>query len=95
MTKYICLCGSTFKNKSQCKTHIKIREHQEDDWCHKIFKQHWQARFATWFFSLPGRKISHFLGAYIIYFVLIHHFHIDWTWWEATLIGVGMGFYIE
>ena len=98
MGKYICLCGNTYKTKEMGDLHIKMYEDlalAEGFPRHKLFKQHWQARFATWFFSLPGRKISHFVGAYLIYFVIIHHFHIDWTWWEATLIGVGMGFYIE
>ena len=62
---------------------------------HKIFKSHWQARFATWFFSLPGLRLMRFVGAYLICFVLIHHFQINWSWWEATMIGIGMGLYIE
>lgn len=95
MSKFICLCGDTFKTKKISDLHVAIRAHDVEGWKHQIFKQHWQARFATWFFSLPGKKISHFIGAYLIYFVFIHHFHIDWSWWEATLIGVGMGLYIE
>jgi len=98
MSKYICLCGMTFERDGEAKVHCEIMNQLDLNapyTTHKIFKQHWQARFATWFFSLPGRKISHFIGGYLIYFVLIHHFHIDWSWWEATLIGVGMGLYIE
>jgi hypothetical protein len=95
MNKYICWCGDTFKTKKIAALHVKIRENSDEGWKHQILKQHWRSRFANWFFSLPGKKISHFIGAYLIYFVIIHHFHIDWNWWEATLIGVGMGFYIE
>ena len=62
---------------------------------HKIFKQHWQARFANCFFNFHWLRFMRFVGGYLIYFVIIHHFHIDWTWWEATLIGIGMGLYIE
>jgi len=98
MSKFICLCGSPYKTKEMADLHLKMYEDlelTEGFPRHKIFKQHWQARFATWFFNLPGRKISRFVGAYIIYFVFIHHFHIDWSWWEAGLIGLGMGIYIE
>lgn len=95
MGKFICLCGESFKTKKISDLHVEIRANDVDGWKHQIFKKLWQARFLDWFFSLPGNKISHFIGAYLIYFVLIHHFHIDWNWWEATLIGVGMGLYIE
>ena len=98
MGKYICLCGVTHKDKETANLHVAMYEDialAEGFPRHKTFKQHWQARLSTWIFGLPGKKISHFVGAYLIYFVLIHHFHIDWNWWEATLIGVGMGFYIE
>lgn len=98
MGKYICLCGVTHSDKETADLHVKMYEDlalSEGFPRHKTFVQHWQARLLEWFFSLPGKKITHFVGAYLIYFVLIRHFHIDWTWWEAALIGIGMGLYIE
>ncbi|CAB4152018.1 hypothetical protein UFOVP685_38 [uncultured Caudovirales phage] len=98
MSKYICLCNVTFKTKKAADTHIKI--YQDLDLVegftrHKIFIQHWQTRFAKWFFGLPWQRLSHFLGAYLIYVVVIQHFHIDWNYCEAALIGIGLGLYIE
>lgn len=98
MGKYICLCGVTHKDRETADLHVKMYEDialAEGFPRHKTFVQHWQARFATWFFNYPWSRFMRFVGGYLIYFVLIHHFKIDWTWWEATLIGVGMGLYIE
>lgn len=91
------MCGCTFKKQKDADIHTQMYEELElieGFPRHKIFKQHWQARFATCFFSLPATRLMRFVGAYLIYFVLIHHFHIDWYWWEAMLIGIGLGFYI-
>lgn len=95
MGKFICLCGDTFKTKKISALHVDIRENDVDGWKHKVFKQHWQVRFAAWFFSYQWSRFMRFFGAYLIYFVLISHFNIDWTWWEAGLIGIGLGLYIE
>ena len=98
MSKYICLCGVTYKTKNMADLHAKMYEDLaliEGFARHKVFKQHWQARFSTWLINYPWGRLMRFVGAYLIYFVLIHHFRIDWSWWEAGLIGVGMGLYID
>jgi hypothetical protein len=98
MSKFICLCGCMFKKQKDADIHTKMYEDLaliESFPRHKIFKQHWQARFLDWFLNYRWQRFFRFVGAYMFYFVFIHHFQIDWSWWEATLIGVGMGLYIE
>ena len=98
MGKYICLCGVDFRKKSDADLHAKLYEELaliEGFSRHKILIQHWQARFAKWVISLDWGRVTRFFGAYMIYIVLIFHFHISWEWWEAVLIGLGMGLYIE
>lgn len=98
MSKYICLCGETFKDIKRAEVHVRILTGL--DLCepypkHKVFKQHWQARFATWACNYPWVRFMRFVGGYIIYFVLVYQFKIDWSLWEAILIGIGMGLYID
>lgn len=98
MGKYICLCGVKHKDKETADLHVEMYEDlalAEGLPRHKMFKQHWQARFKDWFFGYHWPRFMRFFGGYLIYFVLIHHFYIDWTLWEATLIGIGMGLYID
>ena len=98
MSKYICLCGMTFKKTRDADGHCEVMNQLNLNPpydTHKIFNQHWQARFATWFLNYSWGRIIRFTGGYLVYFVFIHHFKIDWSWWEAILIGVGMGLYIE
>ncbi len=54
MSKYICLCGTTYKTKEMANLHMKMYEDLEliqGYQSHKIFKQHWHARFATCFWN--------------------------------------------
>lgn len=98
MGKYICLCGITHSDKETADLHVKMYEDlalAEGFPRHKTFKQHWQARLATWACNYPWMRFMRFVGAYMIYFVLVRHFHIDWSIWEATAIGVGIGLYID
>jgi hypothetical protein len=60
---------------------------------HKIFKQHWQARFATWFFNFPWGRSIRLIGAYMIFVVITRH--VDFSLWEAVAVGTGLGLYIE
>jgi hypothetical protein len=88
----------TFKKTIESEKHERILnglEIAEPYPRHKIFKQHWQARFATWALSKNWFRMFKFLGAYILYFVTTYHFHIDWSIWEACLIGLGIGLYID
>jgi hypothetical protein len=98
MSKFICLCGITFKKQRDADLHVnlysdiaKVQGFNR----HKIFKQHWQPRLSSWFFDYPWRRLFRFVGGYIIYIVIVNHFDIHWNWWESVLIGLGMGFYIE
>ena len=98
MSKYICLCGSTYKTKEMADLHAKMYEDlalAEGFPRHKIFKQHWQARFATWFFNYNWVRFVRFVGAYMMYLVALHHFKISLEWWEAGLMGIGMWLYIN
>lgn len=98
MSKYICLCGVTYKTKEMSELHVKMYEDlelAEGFPRHKIFIQHWQARFAKWFLNYRWGRNVRFTGAFMVYFVALHHFKIDLNWWEGSLIGIGMGLYIE
>lgn len=98
MSKYICLCGMTFKYDEDATDHCEVMNKLDLNapyTMHKTFKQHWQARFSTWLCSVNWQRFTRFTGAYMVYFVFITHFHVHWSWWEATLIGIGMGLYIE
>lgn len=98
MGKYICLCGSTYHKKELADLHAKMYEDlalAEGFPRHKIFVQHWQARLATWLWSVNWGRFVRFVGAYMVYLVCLHHFKIHLDWWEAALIGIGMGLYIE
>lgn len=98
MSKYICLCGVTHSDKETADLHVKMYEDlalTEGFPRHKTFKQHWQARLATWLASVNWKRFFRLTGAYMVYLVFISHFHVHWTWWEAGLIGIGMGLYIE
>jgi hypothetical protein len=89
MSKYRCICGVKFKERHMAEFHIQMNQG------HLILEQSKRTRFLVWFWSLPFNRIFRFTGAIIIYFVLINHFNISWTLGEATLIGLGMGMYIE
>lgn len=87
-----------FKKQLHCDAHMKMHEDlelKEGFTRHKIFKQHWQARFLKWFFGYPWLKLMRFVGAFMIYFVVIRHFHIDLSLWEATAMGIGLGLYVN
>ncbi len=98
MSKYICLCGMTFKKQFHCDAHMKIHEDlelKEGFTRHIILKQHWQARFLKWFFEYPWLRIVRVVGASMIYFAITHHFHINFSLWEAIAIGIGLGLYVD
>jgi len=95
MSKYICLCGITYKTKEMSELHIKMHEDlelAEGFPRHKIFIQHWQARFATWFFNLDIIYYLAFLaGAIINSFILKYTPLTDWERIvEAVCCGVIM-----
>ncbi len=59
MSKYICLCGVTFKREQEGNTHVQLYEDlalAEGFSRHKIFVQGWQDRFSCWCLGLPSLK---------------------------------------
>lgn len=90
MSKYLCLmCLKKFRREKQKLAHME----EFDD--HVVVKKFWRARFLDWFFSLPGRRLTKFVGAYLVYIVFVKHFCIEWSMLEATLIGIGLGLAID
>ncbi len=98
MSRYFCLCGDKFKNKKYSDLHMKMYEDleiKEGFTRHKIFKKHFKFIFIKSFFGYSSLKIMRLVGAFMIYCVVIRHFHIDFSLWEATAIGIGLGLYID
>ena len=92
MSKYICLCGITYKTKEIADLHVKMHEDlelAEGFTRHKIFIQHWQARLATWLLGLDIIYYLAFLsGAFINGFFLKYSSLTDW---ERIVESVCMG----
>lgn len=97
MSKYACLCGIKFNNKKNCDAHLINMDFENWEGLirHKIFKQHWQARFLDIFFNINFKRHFKLTGFIIIYFTLIHHFKIDLNLIEAALIGAGIALIID
>ncbi len=90
MSKYLCIvCGQDFKTKEISDLHAQVCER------HIIVKMSWFARFCNWFFNFNLGRFLRFSGLLMVYFVFIHHFDIHWNWWEAIIIGLGLGMYVE
>tara|TARA_R110000868_G_C10972576_1_gene770511 strand:+ start:35299 stop:35598 length:300 start_codon:yes stop_codon:yes gene_type:complete len=89
MSKYICLCGDTFKTEKIAELHAQIRQDEGWEWRHKIFKQHWQARFATWVFSLDIVYGLCFLAAATTNGLLVQYTPL--TGWERLIEGICVG----
>ncbi len=75
MSKFICLCGDTFKTQKIADLHMKIRENSSESWRHGIFKQHWQARFATWFWQVDITYYLAFFAGVTINGIVMSHLH--------------------
>lgn len=76
MSKYICLCGMTFKRKKLADLHLSIFEHedlQNGYPSHKIFNQHWQARLLEWFLGIDLIYYLAFMAGVIINALLVSH----------------------
>jgi hypothetical protein len=58
-------------------------------------KRNWKGRFLDFIFEFPWGKCFRLIGLTLILFVLEHHFKIDFTIWEATFLGLGIGLYID
>ena len=97
MSKYICLCGKKINKKKKCDEHIKVMDFENFGGLirHKIFKQHWQARFRDIFLNINFKKHCKLTGFIIIYFTLIYHFKIDFNLIESAIMGAGMGLIID
>ncbi len=104
MGRYICLCGDTFKKKSEADKHLKMYGHFGDIFKdlgltefprHKIFNQHWHGRLSTWLLGFPWKRIFRSIGCYLICFILFEHFRINFEWWEVVLLGTGIGLHLQ
>ncbi len=96
MAKYKCLCGMKFKKEELAEEHGRFHQiFKSDDKTHLILTLTRSGSFWDWFWNYPWAKTFRFVGAYMIYFVVIRHFNIEWGIWEACLIGLGMGLYID
>lgn len=95
MSKYICICGMKFKKKTIADNHAEHQDKIDGDWRHIIFKSHWQVRLLDWVLAQNWKRFFKLTGSYIVLLVLEHHFQINFSIWEAALLGLGMGLYID
>jgi hypothetical protein len=91
MTKYLCLCGETFKKKKEALHHVNKQNDEEDIFQHFYYKETWKGRLEDILLDLPLPTILRGIGMLVMYYTILHHFHIDLTMTEATLMGLGMG----
>lgn len=98
MSKFICLCGQTFKKKKECNEHAKIFEklaEHEGFASHGIFKQHWKTRFLMWILRHNWELTFRLIGVLLIYFIALNHFKISMGWLESIGMGIGLGLAIR
>ena len=91
MDKFLCICGVSFKNKTDADLHVKLYEDMQQTWPHQILKRNWRARFQGLIFDAPWGKFFRLAGIYIIYMILKNHFDLNLTMMESILMGVGLG----
>lgn len=98
MSKFICLCGITFNNQKESDQHVKIYEDivlKGDFSGHKVFKQRWQARLASWFWDYNWEYTFRFFGVFLVYCIALNHFKIELGWIESIGVGIGLGLAIK
>lgn len=96
MSKYLCLCGRDFTRKKEANKHadlFKTLEPEND--CHIIVKKNWRARLLDIALDYPWGRFFRVAGGFMILMVMEHHFKIDFTMWESTFLGLGIGLYID
>lgn len=94
VAKYMCLCGFEFKKKDDAERHVETSRNLGLE-NHFVITKLWRARLLEWFLNLPGRRIARYTGVYLVYIVLIKHFHVEWSMLESCVMGIGLGLAIE
>lgn len=82
-----------FKKEDDAKMHTDIFKNSLGG-IHFMMTRNRRERFWNCFWNLTCGRLFRVVGAYIIYFIVIHHFHIELSFLESALIGLGMGLYI-
>ena len=96
MSKYLCLCGRDFKRKKEANKHAEIyKDVQPENDYHIIVKKKWQGRLLDIALDYPWGKFFRVLGGFMILMVVEHHFKINFSMWESTFLGLGIGLYID
>lgn len=97
MSKYLCLCGQPFKRKKDADKHANLFTNEEEflKIYHTIIKKNWRGRLLDIAVDYPWGRFFRVLGGYMIYMTIVHHFKIDFSIWEATFMGLGLGLYID
>jgi hypothetical protein len=98
MSKFICLCGSTYKNQKMADLHLKMYEDVDlanGYPSHKMFKQQWQARFLSWVLNYSWERFFRFVGVFMVYVVFMTHFNVHLSWIEGTVVALGLGLAID
>lgn len=97
MSKYLCLCGRDFDRKKDANKHaLLFKEFDERTQnYHVIVKKNWRGRLLDMAFEYPWGRFFRTLGGFMILMVVEHHFKINFSMWESTFLGLGIGLYID
>ena len=93
MSKYLCICGNSFKRKKQADHHVKVYSEIQTNWPHQIMKQKWKGRLLD--ILINSRRYWKLTGIMIMYFTMMYHFGITLNLWEGLAMGCGLGLAID
>lgn len=100
MARYRCSCGMKFKKQKDAEEHKSLMNDLQSGSAYYPCPVHFIMKYSNYdlFIDFAAKYWSPFMritGAYIIYLTLTHHFKIDWTIVEASLMGIGIGLYLS
>ena len=95
MSKYLSLCGTTYKRKKDAERHTALFTDADELTrnYHVMIKKNFHGRFID--FMINTRPYWKFTGILVIYSTVINHFGIHPTIWESLAIGCGIGLAID
>jgi hypothetical protein len=85
MTKYLCLCGVTFKRRKYAEKHAALfTDLEPENTYHIIIKKLWRARLLDFFLDYPWGRFFRLTGVFTVLMVVEHHFDVNFTVWESV-----------
>lgn len=68
---------------------------EPDNTYHIIAKKLWRARLFDFCYDHNWGRLFRMIGAYTVLMVFEHHFNVNFSLWEATFLGIGLGLAID